>query len=386
VPRFNPILDAIPEYPFVALDRVKARLRQEGRPVYDFTRGDPVEPAPEFVRQALRDAVPSHCPYPKVRGPLATREAIAGYLQRRYGVVYDPATQIIPTAGAKEVVFHLPLLVIDPSAPDRAVVFPDPGYPACARGATFAGGEAVPVPLDGDHIFRPWLLDTELLKRTRLMWINSPHNPSGAVATLDHLKRTVEVCQKYDILLAGDETYADIYTDTPPPSLVEVATENIVVLHSLSKRSGMTGYRSGFIAGDPAIMERVARLRTNPGLVPQTFVNAAATAAWQDDSHVAERRALFAEKKAVFISLFDELGIEAIGREATIYLWVRVPEGETDLSYADKLVARGVVVSPGSFFAVGTVEASARYVRLAMVPSLDACHQAAALWRTVHTS
>ena len=384
MPRYNPLLDVIPEYPFVALDRIKQRLKAEGRPVYDFTRGDPVEPAPEFVRQALFDAVPAHCPYPKVRGTQATRMAIAGYLQRRYGVTVDPETQIIPTAGAKEAVFHLPLLVIDPAADDRVVLFPDPGYPACARGATFAGGEAVPVPLEGDHIFRPWRLDPALLARTRMLWINSPHNPSGSVTSRADLERTVEVCREYDILLVSDETYADIYTDTPPTSLLQVATENILVLHSLSKRSGMTGYRSGFLAGDPALMERVARLRTNPGLVPQSFVNAAAAAAWSDDAHVAERRAIFAAKKAVFLPLFRELGLEVLGQDATIYLWVKVPDSETDASYAEKLVEQGVVVSPGSCFAVGDARESARYVRLAMVPDLGDCTLAAAAWRTVH--
>lgn len=386
MPRYNPLLDAIPEYPFVMLDRIKARLRAEGHPVYDFTRGDPVEPAPEFVRQALFSAVPAHCPYPSVRGPRATRVAISGYLQRRYGVSIDPDTQIIPTAGAKEAVFHLPLLVIDPKAADRTVVFPDPGYPACGRGAVFAGGESQPITLTGDHIFRPWELPAELLERTRLLWINSPHNPSGAVTSKADLQRIVDVCRDYDILLASDETYADIYTDTPPASVLEVTTDNVLVLHSLSKRSGMTGYRSGFLAGDPAVIEKVAFLRTNPGLVPQDFVNAAAAAAWSDDHHVHERRAIFNAKKAVFLEVFEELGLEVLGDQATIYLWVRVPDGETDGSYAEKLVEHGVVVSPGSCFTVADASESARFVRLAMVPSLDDCHKAAQIWRQVHAT
>ena len=220
MPRYNPLLDAIAEYPFEPLDRLKARLAASGQRVFDFTKGDPVEPAPALAREALIAAVSPHCPYPKVRGRAAIRQAIAGYLQRRFEVTVDPDTQLLPTSGAKEAVFHLPLLVIDPAATDRVVLFPDPGYPACARGALFAGGESVAVPLTGDHVFRPWELPVDLLQRTRLLWINTPHNPSGAVTGLDDLARTAEVCAKYDILLASDETYADIYTpgQPPPPS------------------------------------------------------------------------------------------------------------------------------------------------------------------------
>jgi len=386
VPRYNPLLDVIAEYPFEALDRLKARLRASGQRVFDFTKGDPVEPAPEFVRQALLSAVPAHCPYPRVRGRPPVRQAIADYLQRRFSVTIDPDTQVLPTAGAKEAVFHLPLLVIDPAADDRLVVFPDPGYPACDRGARFAGGETLAVPLEGDHVFRPWELPVSVLDRTRLLWINTPHNPSGAVTSRADLARTAQVCADHDILLVSDETYADIYTPggTPPASILEVADTGILALHSLSKRSGMTGYRSGFLTGDPDIIGRLATLRANPGLVPQDFVNAAATAAWSDDVHVEARRAVFAEKKQVFLDLFDDLGVQALGRHAAIYLWVRVPDGLTDIEYAERLVTRGVVVSPGSCFAVGNTDVGGGYVRLAMVPDLASCHEAARLWREVH--
>jgi acetylornithine aminotransferase len=145
----------------------------------------------------------------------------------------------------------------------------------------------------------------------------------------------------------------------------------------------MTGYRSGFLTGDPAILARVARLRTNPGLVPQDFVNAAAAAAWSDDTHVEARRALFARKKAAFLPVFHALGLRVMGAEATIYLWVEVPEGHTDTSFAERLARRGVVVSPGSVFAIGDARESARFVRLAMVPTEAECHEAARIWQDV---
>ncbi len=382
MPRYNPVFEALPAYPFVELDRRKAEMRRRGVRIYDFTIGDPVEPTAEFIRQALLGAISPVCPYPKVRGSAAVRGAIAGYLQRRFGVDLDPAREILPTAGAKEVVFHMPLLVIDANAPDRRVVFPDPGYPACARGASFAGGVPTAVPLHGDHVFRPWELPERVLRETRLLWINTPHNPSGAVMSREVLERTAELAHKHDILLVSDETYADIWLDEAPPSLLEVARDNVLVLHSLSKRSGMTGYRSGFVAGDPAVIAQLAALRSNPGLVPQDFVNAAAAVAWADDDHVAPRREAFAAKKRVFLDFFDEVGLDVIGRHAAIYLWVRVPDGHTDESWARLLLDRGLAVSPGRMFGISD-EAGAGFVRLAMVPTVDDCRDAVALWRQV---
>lgn len=380
MPRYNPVFEALPAYPFVELDRRKAEMRARGVRIFDFTIGDPVEPTADFIRAALVGAVQPVCPYPKVRGTPAVRAAIAGYLARRYGIAVDPQRQILPTAGAKEVVFHLPLLVIDASAPDRRVVFPDPGYPACARGAAFAGGIPTPVRLRDDHVFRPWELPESLLRETRLLWLNTPHNPSGAVTSKADLARAAAVCRDHDILLISDETYADIWSHAPPPGILEVATEGVLALHSLSKRSGMTGYRSGFVAGDPALIAHLATLRSNPGLVPQDFVNAAATAAWADDAHVAPRRARFAAKKQVFLDFFDEVGIEVVGREAAIYLWVKVPDGGCDEDYAGALLSRGLAVSPGRMFGISE-GAGAGYVRLAMVPTLDDCRAAVALWR-----
>ena len=377
MPRFNPLLSQLRTYPAIAVDEAKARLEATGRRVYDFGKGDPAEPPPSFVRDALFDAVEPRLPYPRVMGSHAVRQSIADYLARRFGVSLDPATQIVPTSGSKEAVFHLPLLVIDRDAPDRGVVFPDPGYPAYQRGALFAGGEAIAVRLSGDHILRPERLDPAIVERTRMVWLNTPHNPSGAVMALDDLKRAADFCRAHDILLASDETYADVYHADPPHSLLECGTEGILVLHSLSKRSGMTGYRSGFVAGDPELMKAFATLRTNPGIVPTDFVNAAAAAAWADDDHTEERRAVFREKKALFLELFDRLNMTVIGREASLYLWVAAPGGD-DEAYAKRLLDAGIVVSPGRIF--GVDGAGVGYIRLAMVPTVDECKSAIALW------
>jgi succinyldiaminopimelate transaminase len=380
MPRFNPLLDELKTYPAVAVDRLKAKLVEDGRTVYDFGKGDPEEPPPGFVGAALRDAVLPRLPYPTVRGSDEVRSAIAAYFARRFGVTLDPATEILPTSGSKEAVFHMPLLVVDRAAPDRGVVFPDPGYPAFHRGALFAGGESIAVRLSGDHILRPEALDPAIIERTRLIWLNSPHNPSGAVMSLADLQAAADFCREKDILLVSDETYADVYHSDPPHSLLECGLEGLLVLHSLSKRSGMTGYRSGFMAGDPALVRQLMTLRTNPGVVPADFVNAAAIAAWSDDAHCEERREATRQKKALFLAFFDEVGMEVIGREASLYLWLKVPSGD-DEAYATRLLSVGIVVSPGRIF--GVAGAGHGYIRIAMVPSLEQCKLAIDAWRNL---
>lgn len=380
MPRYNPLLSQLGVYHQQKSENRKATVLKQGKKLLDFSVGDPIDPVPEFIRQGVKNAIPPNCRYPKVRGKRAVREAMAGYVQRRFGVELDPDQHIIPVSGSKEAVFHLPQIIIDPAASDRKVVLPDPGYPVCERGTLFSGGEPVPVPLSGDFVFRPWELDPELLKQTRILWINSPHNPSGAVMSWDDLERTVELCRKYDILLASDECYADIYSpdSEPPHSVLEFGLKNVLALFSLSKRSGMTGYRSGFMAGDPEVITAFAKYRSNPGVVPQDFINEAARLAWGEDSHVAERRERFAKKKSLFVAFFDRIGWETIGREASLYLWIKVPEGDSSQEWVLRLIDQGVVVSSGDMFSCSG--AGDGYLRIAMVPSLEDCKEAIALW------
>ena len=384
--RANPLLDRLPTYPTVLLDQAVARLRAEGRPVYDFGTGDPTEPTPAFIREAMLGAVPDNCRYPTIRGGRAVRAAFAGYARRRFGVELDPDREILPTSGSKEVVFHLPLLSIDAHAPDRGVLFPDPGYSVCHRGALLAGGEPIPLVLGGDFGQRIWEVPPDVLARTRLAWINSPHNPTGSVMTREDLRRTVEVCREHDILLASDECYADVWFDAPPPSVLEVAREGVLAVFSLSKRSGMTGYRTGIVAGDPAVIAKLHHLRTNPGLAPQDFVNAAATAAWGDDAHAEARRGIFAEKRAILMRFLAERGIEVVASQAGFYLWLRVPAGfdgpqGPGVAYAQHLLRAGIVVNPGGAFALTNCADS--FVRLALVPGAAECRAAVEAWRTL---
>lgn len=381
MPRVNTLMDRMKPYPIGTLTRRREEILARGIPLFDFGLGDPTEPTPAFIRQAIERAIPHTSRYPAVSGTPELRRAIGGYVHRRFGVTLDPDSEILPTSGSKEALFHLPLLVIDRDAPDRTVIYPDPSYPAYERGALFAGGLPFPVQLKGDWSFRPWEIPPSVLETTRILILNSPHNPTGLCMSRENLRRTWELCRAHDILLVSDECYVDLYDDTPPPSILEVAREGVIAVHSLSKRSGMAGYRAGFIAGDPQWIDLLRDFRSNPGLVAQDFVNAAAVAAWSDDSHVAERRVAFSERRRLMMDFLLKAGLNPVPSSATFYLWFPAPTGFDDLSYSSFLSDAGIIVSPGRLFA--TTPAGEGHLRLALVPSIETCQQAIEVWRSL---
>jgi acetylornithine aminotransferase len=378
----NPVLGEIQKNLMVELDERRRALVAGGKRLFDFGLGDPKEPTPAFVKDALRAGVPEVSQYPSAFGTPALRRAAAAYLRRRFGVTVDPETQVLACAGAKEAIFHLPLAFAgDPRR--RKVVIPDPGYPTYEVGARFAGLEPVLVPLSAKRRF---LLDPEdvgeaVLRETLVYWLSYPHNPTGAVAPRDYLRRVGDAARKYGFVVVSDECYADLYFGAPPASMLEVQVENVVAIHSCSKRSGMTGYRSGFMAGDPDLVATLRRLRSHPGVASAEFVAPAAVAAWNEDAHAAERREIFRAKRDRFLRFFAEHGLEADASEATLYLWVKVPAGETSGSYARRLLEEGIVVAPGTAFGAGE-----GYVRVALVPTLAECEEAVRAWSRVRTS
>ncbi len=376
----NPAIGRTGPNPLAALREDVGRRRAAGQHLIDLSIGDPDEPTPEAVREALRDAVGPVSDYPTGYGRAATRAAIAGFLARRHGVMVDPATQVLPTAGSKEAIFHLPLAFLDPGGERRVVLWGSPGYPTYARGARYAGGEPHAVVLKEEDGWRLDLtgLDAELLARTCIAWLGYPHNPTGATVDRAYLRDQLDAARANDILLCSDECYQELWFDTPAPSLLEVAgdgAEGALAVLSLSKRSGMTGYRSGAIAGDPALVAALRVLREDTGTASQDFVQAAAQVAWSDDAHVAERRAVFAAKREVVLGALAELGLEHSGSQATFYVWIRVPDGD-DLAYASALLDAGLVVTPGRSFGRG----GEGWIRLALVPALNGCREAMRRW------
>lgn len=377
----NPALRALKPYPMAELQRRKAELMANGKTVFDFGTGDPIEPTPAFIPQALRAAVPEISQYPSVAGTPALRAAAAGYLQRRFGVRVDAAKQVLPAAGSKEAIFHLPLAFIDPATAKDTVIYGTPGYPVYQAGTLFAGAKEHPMVLTRERGYRLDLttLPLDLLKRTAITWINYPHNPTGACVDLAYYRAQAAVCAEHGILLASDECYQDLWFDesaTPPPSLLEVAITGVLAFHSCSKRSGMTGYRSGFIAGDAALIAAYRGWRAAMGVGSPAFIEQAAAAAWNDDAHAIERRRIFAAKYKLLSEGLAAKGIEILASEAGLYLWARVPGNGDANAYAARCLDAGLVVSPGEFFGEG----GAGWFRLALVPSLDDCRRALALW------
>lgn len=380
----NPVLQQLGGYPLAAFQDLKRALIADGEPVADFSIGDPIEPTPAFIRTALVDGLEPVSQYPTAAGLPELRVAIAAWVERRFGVRVDPDRHVLPTAGSKEAIFHLPLGLVDAQGARRTVVWGAPGYPVYERGQLFAGGDSHPVRLEAAT---GWTLElstvpAEVLRRASHAWLNYPHNPTGATISLDRLQSARDTAADHGLVLASDECYADIHPPdaAPPPSLLQTRgaddLSGIVVAFSLSKRSGMTGYRSGALVGDPELIARQRLLRPNIGTASPEFVQRAAIAAWSDDAHVAERRRIFDAKRALLLAFLAETGIEVSGSAATFYLWVRAPGGD-DAAYARALLARRVIVSPGSAFG----PAGAGWLRLALVPDLDGCRTAVAAWR-----
>ncbi len=370
------------DYPIATIQARARDRRDAGLPVVDFSIGDPREPTPEFIRQAMVDAVPEVSQYPTSGGLAAFRSAVAGYVGRRFGVAVDPDTQVLPASGAKEAIFSTPLAFVDRDAGD-AVVYPTPGYPIYERGARFAGAEAIPIRLGGDFVLRAGDIAEEVWERAAMVWTNSPHNPTGAVTERDDLAALYQRAREVGALLLSDEAYGDVYEETAypegPPSLLEVtgsAADGAIVYFSLSKRSGMTGYRSGAMVGDAEAIAALRALRSSTGTASPEFVQSAAIAAWGDDAHAEERRKIFAEKRRILRAAFDDLGLEVVASTAGLYLWVAVDD---DMEATERLLDEGVVVSPGRFFGPG----GEGYLRLALVPTLDECGAAADTLRSV---
>ena len=373
--RLSPVLTAAGEYPFVKLDQAKRRLAAEGVELIDFGKGDPREATDPLIRAALVDSLTETSTYPLAEGLPELRRAIADWCARRFGVELDPDTEIVPTYGSKEAIFSL-AQILDLTGDKRLVLTTEPGYPVPDRGAAFAGADVLRLPLLEANGFLPDLdaLDEDVLGRTAIFWINYPNNPTGAVAPLAFLERLSRLAVEYDFLLASDEAYTELWFDAPPHSALEVAGRtNVAVFNTLSKRSSMTGYRSGFVVAAPELITALKQFRPTVGTAPQEFVQHASITAWNDEEHVARTREIYRRKREILLEVLGRKGIRVAGSEATMYLWLEVPGGSGSDAFAELLLARGLIVSPGSFFG----DAGEGYWRMALVPTEAECRRAA---------
>lgn len=377
----NPVLTGMRTYPFVRLTEAKQAALDRGIDVIDFGIGEPREETPPFLRQALCDAVRAQpvSAYPLAVGLPELREAIAAWAARRSGARLDPATQIVPTLGSKELIFGLAQVVAGGGRDLVAVTAP--GYPVAERGAAFAGCDVVELPLTAEREFLPDLdaLDAETLRRLAILWLNYPNNPTAATAPLAFYERAAALAREHGFVLACDEAYSELWFEGEAPvgGLHLADLRNVLVVNTLSKRSSMPGYRSGFAAGDPELIAALKRYRPNVGVAPQEVVQRMAIAAWGDEEHVDAVRERYRAKRAALLPALEAIGLTDAGGPATFFLWLALPaaarEAGSEAFATDLLERLGIVVTPGAYFG----PAGEGYVRVALVPTPERCAEAA---------
>ena len=349
-------LDRLPPYLFAELERKIAAKKAAGVDVISLGIGDPDTPTPELVSDALAAAAHdgrTH-QYPSNRGRPELREALARFYERRFGVTLDTETEIVPALGAKECVFNVNLAFLDPGT---AALAADPGYPVYTGGPLLAGAEAVLMPLVPELGFVPDLeaISAEDADRARLMFLNYPNNPTGAVVPDGFFERVVEYARAHDILVVHDASYTETTFDGyVAPSFLETsgAKEVGVEIFSLSKGYNMTGWRTGAIVGNAEAVEAYWKLKTNIDSGMFEAVQLAAAAALDEGDQIPrDMSAVYQRRRDLVVGALQEIGVEVTAPRATIYVWAPVPEGHTSASYCEMVLEEsGVVVSPGSSY------------------------------------
>ena len=349
--RLSEKLTGIANYPFAEIDKKIQDLHLQGVDVIDMGVGDPITfEVPQVVRNATIEYIQENpmAGYPSYEGAPWYRQAVAQWFRKRFGVELDPETEVTATIGSKEAIFNFHHALIDPK---DIVLCPTPGYPPYHRGAVFAGGEVVFYPVAKENGFFPDFsqIPVSLLNRAKLLWLNHPHSPTGRVLTIGELRQIYTFAQKWGLIIASDEAYSELWYGTPPHSMLEVSKKGVIVFQSLSKRSAMTGYRIGFAAGDPELIAALRKVKTNIDSGAPNFVQAAAVAALQDESHVQAMRKEYLKRIQVLVDMFISLDFPVRRPEATIYLWQEIPKSLGVNAFMKKLLHPdvGVVAIPG---------------------------------------
>jgi LL-diaminopimelate aminotransferase len=353
---FSARLKALPGYPLAEIPSIKRRLIEAGMDVIDLGAGDNDTPPPAVAVDALREALadPAYSKYGFQQGLPAFRAAASRWVERRFGLGFDPATETLPLIGSKEGLSHLPHAVVNPG---DVTIVPEPGYQAYLGGSLLAGADPHVVPLRPDNGF---LLDLEripepVLRRARLAFVNYPNNPTAAVATPEYLERTVAVCRRYDILLAYDNAYCDLTFDGyRAPSIFEVpgAREIAIEFFSLSKSFSMTGWRLGFAVGRPELIGALTRVKSYVDTGPFLAVQKAGAAALDRAEELVEPvRAELERRRDAAVTALREAGFALEAPKAAMYLWLALPAGISSAAFATRaLEETGALVLPGSAF------------------------------------
>ncbi|MFC3686114.1 succinyldiaminopimelate transaminase [Hydrogenophaga luteola] len=395
----NPHLSLLQPYPFERLRRLFAGVtpNPDLRPI-SLGIGEPKHATPQMLKDALAAALDTGLTgYPATAGEPALRQACAAWMQRRYGVTVDAATQVLPVNGSREALFAFAQTVLDASKPGATLAFPNPFYQIYEGAALLGGAQPFYVPsVPARNFAVDWdSVPDEVWARTQLIFVCSPGNPTGAVMPLDEWQKLFELSDRHGFVIASDECYSEIYfRDEPPLGGLEAAVKlgrpdfrNLMMFTSLSKRSNVPGLRSGFVAGDAALIKSFLLYRTYHGGAMSPAVQAASVAAWGDEEHVIDNRRQYREKFAAVTPMLAEV-LDVALPDAAFYLWAGVPasfEGKVaglsdDEAFARELLAQyNVTVLPGSYLAraSGGANPGAGRVRMALVAEPAECLEAA---------
>lgn len=371
-------LRALPPYLFAELDRMKQEQVKKGADIISLGIGDPDLPTPPHVIEALAAAAadPKNHQYPSYEGMFGFRKAAADWYRGRFGVALDPATEVLTLIGSKEGIGHLPLAFINPG---DVVLVPDPAYPVYQAGTLFAGGESYFMPLTPARNFLPDLaaIPAAVLTRAKILWLNYPNNPTGAVAPHEFLAEAVTFARRHGLILAHDAPYSEIAFDGYRPESilnVEGAKEVAVEFHSVSKTYNMTGWRLGFAVGNAAILAGLGRVKQNlDSGVFQAVQYAGIAALTGSQQCVADNCRIWLERRDVLIGSLRDMGFAVASPKASFYAWVPVPRGFTSSRFCvELLVKAGVVVTPGNGFGAS----GEGFVRAAFTVHVDRIREA----------
>jgi len=361
-------IESLPPYLFVEITKKIAEKKAKGEDIISFAIGDPDMPTPPHIIdklcQTARD--PANHRYPESEGLPELRHAIAEWYQKRFEVSLDPEKEVLPLIGAKEGIAHIALCFIDPG--DVALV-PDPGYPVYSIGTLLTGGQPYYLPLSEDNEFLPVFnsIPEDILKKAKLLWINYPNNPTGAVANLEFFKRAVEFAGQNDMAICHDAPYSEVAFDGyRPVSFMQAdgAKEVGVEFHSLSKSYNMTGWRIGMVVGNATMVDALKRVKSNlDSGIPQAIQYAAIHALRGPQDCIQEHNAIYQRRRDLVVDMLNNIGLETKPPKSSLYVWAKVPEGYTSIEFAADLLEQvGVVVTPG----IGYGQSGEGYVRLSL--------------------
>ena len=371
-------LQKIPPYLFVELDRLKNEKIKEGVDVIDLGVGDPDIPTPHEIVEIAKKALEKseYHRYPSNTGSLFFRKSCAEYIKRRFGISFDPETEIIALIGSKEGIAHFPIAFINP---DDVILCPDPAYPVYHLGAIFTDGVPHYMPLTWENNFLPDLskIPQDILEKTKIIWLNYPNNPTGAIATKEFFKEVIELAKKYNFIVAHDAAYIEMYYEEPPISIFEIegAKEVAIEFHSLSKTFCMTGWRIGFAIGNSFLISALAKVKSNIDSGVFTAIQEAGAYALNNlEKIVPSLVEVFKKRRDFLATELQKLGYEFKKPNATFYLWVKTPKNMSSQEFCKKVLQEiGLVVTPG----IGFGNSGEGYFRIALTVGEERLKEAA---------